>query len=130
LRSVVRQESIQAARQGVTIRELFEQSQRDQGIQQNSQRAQVALKSAGEFPSRQRRGGQSAEEIQLRSGGQHRSALVGASQSQDFVGRTGLMECWLHKSSSGFKCPQVGREYPSFARAPRPIRPAPIRILR
>src|ERR1035437_7865216 len=69
---------------------LFEQSQRDEGIQENGQGAQIALKSAGEFPSRQRRERQYAEEVQLRCGGQDRRALVAAPQGQDFFSRPRL----------------------------------------
>ena len=55
------QQSIQAGREGVAAAGLFEQPQRDEGIQQNGQGAQVALQRAGDVRSRQRRGGQGAE---------------------------------------------------------------------
>ena len=83
LRSVRRQESIQAGRKGVAAAGLFEQPQRDEGVQENGQGAQVALKRAGEFRRRQRRGRQRAEKVQVRRGGQDRRALVAASQGQD-----------------------------------------------
>ena len=56
LRSVRRQQGIQAGGQGVVAAGLLEQPQRDEGIQENRQGAQIALKRAGEFRSRQRRG--------------------------------------------------------------------------
>ena len=76
---------LQAGGEGVGAGGLFEQPQRDEGIQENGQGAQIALKDAGEFRGRQRRGRQRAEKVQVRRGGQDGGALVAASQGQDVL---------------------------------------------
>ena len=90
LRARRSQQSPQPGREGVAVAPLREQSQRDQGIEQNGEGAQVALKSARQRHRRQRLGGQGVKQVQLRRGAQNRRALVTASQGQYLLSRPGF----------------------------------------